>query len=216
LLETFGAEPEPEAESAATLLADIAAAFAAEGSNGQIRSTVLVDFLFRMDDRTWGEMNYGKGLSARQLSTMLAPFGVRSRPLRIEGEVQKGYRLADFADAFGRYLTRPSPDTPLSSGYAVTTEETLGVEPDSLSVTGEGCNRSENGLKPAENLGYNRVTDPDPPSWGEGVLRALREQTEARVEMTTALIGEVASRVLPGGGPARGCAEPGSSLPDSD
>ncbi|WP_198370581.1 DUF3631 domain-containing protein [Roseomonas rosulenta] len=216
LLETFGAEPEPEEESAATLLADIAAAFAAEGSDGQIRSTVLVDFLFRMDDRTWGEMNHGKGLSARQLSAMLAPFGVRSRPLRIEGEVQKGYRLADFADAFGRYLTHPSPDTPLGSGYGVTTEETLGVEPDSAAVTAGVRNRNENRLQPTESLGCNPVTDPDPQSWGREVLRALGAAAEARAEMTAALAGEGVRRVLPGGGRARGCAEPGSSLPDSD
>ncbi len=46
----------------------------------------------------------GKPITAYQLSTVLAQFGIGPKTLRIGTERAKGYELVDFADAFSRYL----------------------------------------------------------------------------------------------------------------
>src|SRR5207249_2802339 len=43
---------------------------------------------------------------------MLKPFGIVSGSIRIGHETGKGYKVADFTDAFERYLTPPAADRP--------------------------------------------------------------------------------------------------------
>jgi hypothetical protein len=49
---------------------------------------------------TW----YGHGLDARGLATMLKPYGVSSRTVRLGAETAKGYHRGDFEDAWARYV----------------------------------------------------------------------------------------------------------------
>jgi putative DNA primase/helicase len=242
LTTTFGVDSGEPEESVEMLLGDIRAAFEAEGAGGRISTDTLLDYLFRLDDRPWGEVDRGRPITARQLSARLAPLGVQSRDLRFGREVRKGYRLADFADAFARYLPAASnqgggiryaatseenPTTPCSVSGSATDIDAAASATDPHRETARGVADVADVAatqdvaatlsatrKPAEYLGCSGVADSAPQMGaGERVLRALGEATEARVEMTAALAGAGVGRVLPGGGPARGCAEPGASLP---
>ena len=59
-----------------------------------------------------GRLGSGKGLTTAQLATLLAPFGIRSRQLKIDGKNRNGYESKQFADAFTRTLP-PEASLPL-------------------------------------------------------------------------------------------------------
>ncbi len=199
LLEVFGADAEDdEAETAAALLTDIRAAFADKGTDGRISSEDMCCFLCGLDDRPWSEFNERRNpkfITARQVADLLRPHGIRPRPLRISGAVEKGYALRDFADAFARYLS------PSESGYAVTSEGTLGVEVDFPSVTKSAvsCDVTDGeSLKAAENLACNGVTAEYPPDsagsgQSPGLEAAWAELADAVAENALAVITENAS-----------------------
>jgi len=46
------------------------------------------------------------------LARTLKPFGVKPKKVRINGETKQGYELADFAEAFARYLPAPNQPSP--------------------------------------------------------------------------------------------------------
>jgi uncharacterized protein (DUF983 family) len=46
------------------------------------------------------------------LARTLKPFGVKPKKVRISGETKQGYELADFAEAFARYLPAPNQPSP--------------------------------------------------------------------------------------------------------
>jgi hypothetical protein len=46
------------------------------------------------------------------LARTLKPFGVKPKKVRINGETKQGYELADFAEAFARYLPTPNQPSP--------------------------------------------------------------------------------------------------------
>ena len=86
----------------------------------------LLPALWRMD-RPWAEWKRGKPMTDYQLAAALAPFGIHSKDLRIGDERRKGYDLAEFADAFSRYLPARPPDEGEESRDAATTEEDQGL-----------------------------------------------------------------------------------------
>ncbi|GAB4084085.1 DUF3631 domain-containing protein [Myceligenerans cantabricum] len=86
------------------LLADVRTAFADAEA---IPSAALVDRLKLDDESPWP--TYGKsGLTVRQLADLLREFDIVSRNLRLETGQAKGYRRADFADAWNRYCPHPT------------------------------------------------------------------------------------------------------------
>jgi Protein of unknown function (DUF3631) len=54
---------------------------------------------------TW----YGHGLDARGLATMLKPYGVSPKVVRLGPETARGYHRDDFEDAWARYLPTAEP-----------------------------------------------------------------------------------------------------------
>jgi hypothetical protein len=82
------------------LLADIRQIFTGE----RMFSKDLVESLAQLSERPWPEVCRGKPITERWLARNLAAFGIHSKTLRIAGERAKGYEVADFNDAFGRYL----------------------------------------------------------------------------------------------------------------
>jgi len=68
-----------------------------------------------MSDRPWPEAWRGKPITERWLAQKLADFGIHSKTLRIGEERAKGYELADFKDAFERYL-RPDDENGIYDG----------------------------------------------------------------------------------------------------
>jgi hypothetical protein len=72
---------------------------------GFIPTTELLARLHKMDEGPWKHYDHGRALGAEGLANLLRPYGIR--PGR-DGQTARGYYLADFADAWGRYLP-PSP-----------------------------------------------------------------------------------------------------------
>jgi hypothetical protein len=105
----------------AQLLADIRQVFVAADDPAELTTADLLDGLLAIDESPWrgwwgierdGAVYPSKG-AARKLSTHLRSFNIRSRSV---GDTrQKGYRRADFEDAWKRYLPAPalSPAQPL-------------------------------------------------------------------------------------------------------
>ena len=85
------------------LLRDIRAVF--EGRDvDRISSEDLVSSLVAMEERPWAEMNAGRPLSKNTLARRLAPFQIHPDSVRFGDATRKGYFLADFVDAFARWL----------------------------------------------------------------------------------------------------------------
>lgn len=92
------------------LLADIRLVF---GSGDRLRSSDLVDGLVEMEDRPWGSLpGSGLKLTRHGLARRLRKFGVAPSSVRISAtETPKGYLVAQFKDAWQRYLP-PEPALP--------------------------------------------------------------------------------------------------------
>src|SRR5262249_11707823 len=87
-----------------SLLTDIREVFGAEWGTARMFSRDLIDALQDMSERPWQQANRGKPITERWLARNLAAFGIHSKTLRIDEQRAKGYELADFTEAFERYL----------------------------------------------------------------------------------------------------------------
>jgi hypothetical protein len=116
----------------------------------RVSSADLCTFLALMEDRPWGTWKHGKPITQVQLARLLKPFGVSSRTIKREGQVDaKGYLIEDFADAFTRYISFPPGDFTLSKRLGVTTRSQRGDNTVFRSVTTDDGDVSKNGLNPA-------------------------------------------------------------------
>jgi hypothetical protein len=90
----------------ARVLRDIRTVFDAEGNPTALHVSTLLQELKRLDGSGWDTW-YEKGLSSFSLGKMLQPYGVHSVTVRAgAGDVVgRGYRRADFVDAWSRYAT---------------------------------------------------------------------------------------------------------------
>lgn len=94
------------------LLEDIQEVFEAKGTS-KISSADLIEALTSDPDRAWASYNRGRPLTPRQLATMLGGYGIKPKTVRLGAySTPKGYDLAQFADAFSRYLTQRDHDVP--------------------------------------------------------------------------------------------------------
>jgi len=85
------------------LLSDIRAIFA-ERKLDKLSSADLVLALNAIEGRPWAEWHRGKGLGTNGLARQLAAFAIAPGTIRIGTGTPKGYQLAQFDDAFARYL----------------------------------------------------------------------------------------------------------------
>ena len=84
----------------------------------ELPTSSLVAALISMPEAPWGHLN-GKELDDRALARCLKDYGIRSRVLRTGPETTlRGYRRADFKDAWARYC----PLIPENSVTSVTSE----------------------------------------------------------------------------------------------
>ena len=72
---------------------------------GRIFSRRLVQGLNSMDDKPWGTMANGKGITVGWLATQLERHGIKPRTIRIGNMQAKGYLEEDFEEAFQRYMS---------------------------------------------------------------------------------------------------------------
>ena len=59
----------------------------------------------------WPEAHRGRPITETWLARRLRGFGINSRTLRIGDNRAKGYELADFTEAFERYLSAGAIET---------------------------------------------------------------------------------------------------------
>lgn len=128
--------------------------FFSERTADSYPTTQLLTHLTGIDDAPWATFAKGKAMTPRHLSRWLQPYGILPRPIRLGETVAKGYRVADFKDAFARYLP--------SIGYAVTNKATSSESTGYVAVTKGECNRNEDASSARLQAGCNRVTDKKP------------------------------------------------------
>ena len=114
------------------LLSDIRQAFS-EKDFDSISSVDLIEALCADEERPWSTFKQGAKITARQVAYKLRGFDIKSKSLRINGRVMKGYKLKDFEDSFQRYLV---PD-PGKEGLQVTNLS------EDMETVASACNRSE-------------------------------------------------------------------------
>ncbi len=162
------------------LLADIRRAFNHKQID-QLKSSDLVEALRLLEGRPWkdwGRNRNNPGLTERDLSGRLKPFGIKPDRLHFDGNGEKemrqrGYRLEWFERAFDTYIgddqdghedSEPS-QIPLSPGppagypsQCPNTEKTS-AKPLSVSVPESEVGTDENRSKPLENKAWDTRTD---------------------------------------------------------
>jgi hypothetical protein len=98
-----GATADSDQSVRVLLLSDIREIFA-ERRLDQLPSGELASALVAIEGRPWAEWHRGKGLSPNGLARQLKPFGIAPGTIRTATGTPKGYKLAQFEDAFSRYL----------------------------------------------------------------------------------------------------------------
>jgi hypothetical protein len=86
-----------------SLLSDIRRVFE-ENERRQLFSETICEALAAFEGRPWGEWKQGKPITKNALARLLKSFDVSSGSIRIGSDTGKGYRVADFQEAFSRYL----------------------------------------------------------------------------------------------------------------
>jgi len=143
-----------------TLLADIAAAFA-EAETDKLPSTKLAEALAAIEGRPWHEWGKNpKPISANQVANQLKKFGIAPHPIRLGTEVARGYTVADFTDAFARFLPKAS----FPECYTVTTPANTGENALSKPLHPENLLHPGKCVSPNETGQCNGVTPCTPPA----------------------------------------------------
>jgi len=92
------------ASAGVNLLRDIKAHFDASTLD-YVKSKALIDHLVADPEKPWVEWSRGKPLSEKALADLLHEYNIFSRNVGPRESQAKGYRRADFVDAWQRYLT---------------------------------------------------------------------------------------------------------------
>lgn len=120
------------------LLADIKAALE-QWPKPSIRTADLIEKLVADEELGWSTYNRGKPLTPRQLAKRLGVYGIRPKTVRQPktaldpaGSTPKGYELADFKDAFERYL---KPDSGKPEAALLPNEKDVVAGPEKVADT---------------------------------------------------------------------------------
>ncbi|CAM5243745.1 DUF3631 domain-containing protein [Rhodanobacter lindaniclasticus] len=137
------------------LLRDVEAAFK-ERDASRLASCALLEMLTGDDEAPWATWNRGKPLTVRQLAARLSEFGITPKTTRLpNGDRLKGYALADFADAFARYLSAEVGNLSVTAGQL---HGSAACEA-SATVTPEVASRIASAPEPAWDKACHGVTD---------------------------------------------------------
>jgi hypothetical protein len=113
-----GAEAESENEEVEVILLRDIKDFFEQQEVDRVSSETLAKYLGELSEKPWAEWKHGKPITQRGLARLLERFEVKSKNLRIDAKIIKGYALNDFEDAFARYIPLIPPfqsATPLQS-----------------------------------------------------------------------------------------------------
>ncbi len=128
VLEAVRAEASPS--MGVQLLGDIRAVFEQAGTD-RLPSQELCDRLAQMEEAPWADLG-GRRIEPRGLAGMLRDYGPRPATIRVGDETPRGYLVADFHDAWRRYL--PSPRSETSATTATDETETASLTSDVADV----------------------------------------------------------------------------------
>jgi putative DNA primase/helicase len=125
---------EEDASWSVQLLHDVQDIFDASGES-RLSTAQVVSKLTDLDDRPWATLNEGDPINGHRLASMLDPFGIRPKVMRIGDKTPRGYERLQFADVWQRY-PRPQTATPqqdrdfkgLSDGVTATQSATNGAQ----------------------------------------------------------------------------------------
>lgn len=113
----------------AELLTDIREVFDHQQAS-RMTSVRLLELLTEDEDAPWATWQRGRPMTVRQLAHRLSEFGIKPRSMRVTGAsgTPKGYALADFQDAFTRYLSL-SAENPVLSATPQQPHNSAGSQP---------------------------------------------------------------------------------------
>lgn len=94
------------------LLSDIKDYFICVATDNKVSTVDLIDELVKELESPWATYNRGKPITPRQLSKLLAAYGIHSKTVRVRKSTPKGFDEAQFTDAFARYLMPPADLSP--------------------------------------------------------------------------------------------------------
>jgi putative DNA primase/helicase len=97
------ANVEPSVSIGVELLSDIREIFALERQH-KISTVDLITKLIEDAESPWSAWYRDKPISPRQLAKLLDSYGIKSKNLKFNGQTLKGFEVAQFEDAFKRYL----------------------------------------------------------------------------------------------------------------
>lgn len=129
------------------LLADLRRCFM-KGNRDSYASEELLRYLHGIDEAPWATFTKaGKPMTFRHLAGMLRPYKILPRSVRLSAtDTPKGYHVADFADAFSRYLPfiRHNDTSQSNSGFSpdsasATDSDRGGYDDDGLASQQAGC-----------------------------------------------------------------------------
>ena len=83
----------------AQLLTDLQGYFARQPAQ-HYPTKQLLNYLAGIDNASWATLTQGQAITARHLARMLQPYGIMPKTIRFPDGLAKGYKVADFADAF--------------------------------------------------------------------------------------------------------------------
>ena len=87
------------------LLADKIRDIFQQARDERLPTAILLSKLNAVEESPWGGWRKDKGLSSRNLASLLKPYGISSKTIRMpDGTTPRGYEQMGFADAFPRYL----------------------------------------------------------------------------------------------------------------
>lgn len=159
---TDAADGDSDASLGVRLLADIRDIFS-EAQKAALGSEDLVLRLQDVKEAPWRAF----ALSQRDLSYRLRNFNVKPDRVRPDGTTQiRGYRLADFTDAFARYLPAP-PSQPVFASHAQVSPVTDQMLVTGASVTSQKSVTAENRLEQHQRSIRDAVTVRDAPPGGQ-------------------------------------------------
>jgi Protein of unknown function (DUF3631) len=140
------------------LLRAIKGAFEARETD-RITSAGLISDLVADETAPWATYNKGRSISQRQVASLLKPYEIKPKTIRLDdGGTAKGFMLAWFTDAFGRFCSPYSAKTRGSIRHAVTDLFSQEFSPFS-SVTDPIDETDKNDEKHFNNNDVTNVTD---------------------------------------------------------
>ncbi|MBD8873845.1 DUF3631 domain-containing protein [Rhodanobacter sp. DHB23] len=112
-LALHGAEEESQSIGV-ELLRDIRDVFERRGSS-RLTSALLLEELTSDEEAPWATWAKGRPMTQRHLAARLVDFRIKPANMRTSDGIRKGYDLADFRDAFDRYLSLSVEHPPVSA-----------------------------------------------------------------------------------------------------